>query len=112
MRLYEFNYCRGRLKKSAYDVKETKSLYVLEKGCFEYVYVSRINKGDIGKIKDDGWFGYTMFSDSDDIEPFLEKIAEKEKAKMQKMVDEMKKLNENIKVLSDRTFKIIDETKE
>lgn len=112
MRLYEFNYREGRLKKSAYDVKETKALYILEKGYFDHMYVSRINKGDIGKIKDDGWFGYTMLSDNDDIEPFLEKIAEKEKAKMQKMVDEMKKLNENIKVLTDRTFKIIDETEE
>lgn len=82
MKLYEFNYCNGKLTKFVYDVKETKGLYKLEKGCFERYFCSQIRKSEIGNIRYDSFWGFTTILEEDNAEDFLVKVVEMQKERV------------------------------
>lgn len=82
MKLYEFNYCNGKLTKFVYDVKETNALYKLEKGYFEKCFCSQIRKSEIGNIRYNSFWGFTTILEEDNAEDFLVKVVEMQKERV------------------------------
>lgn len=68
MKLYEFEFKKGKIEKNEYEVVETAKMYTLPiKMRFDSNYNSRISKEDCGKVFSK-WFGLYFFTTNSDIE--------------------------------------------
>ena len=113
MKLYGFNYRKGKVTKTVYDVRETERLYIIEgTGIFENVFSRRLNKSEIGKmIRQDSYFGCTMFLLTDDEGFFLKKILEIQKEKVKFATEKLNKEKEYMTNLTEMIAEYEEEQK-
>lgn len=105
MILFEFNYTNGKLTKRIYEVIETKALYKLEKGYFERLFVSQINKKEIGVIRCESVWGFTAIYTTDAEETFLKEVTDMQKKRVQKAEEELNKQKNDLERLINKEYK-------
>lgn len=76
MKIYVISFRKGKVETTEYEVRETAKLYKLDKGTFDYFYLSQIEKDKIGKIYHDYFWGYYMASVTGDVKEFKKKALE------------------------------------